>query len=93
MDRSVGRLLFAARSVRLFAYGGLSVVLVLYLVALGLRESDVGLLLSATLAGDTLVSLILTTRADRFPWTDIWRRRDAQSFPGEFRRGAQLASP
>ena len=61
-----GRLLFLTRFVRLFAYGALSVVLVLYLVGLGLSESDTGLLLSATLLGDTLVSLYLTTRADRF---------------------------
>src|SRR5262245_39413228 len=65
-----GWLLFATRSIRLFAYGGLSVVLVLYLVSLGLTESDVGLLLTATLLGDTLISLYLTTQADR-----IGRRR------------------
>ncbi len=64
------RLLFATRFVRLFAYGALSVVLVLYLVGLGLTESDTGLLLTATLLGDTLVSLGLTTQADR-----IGRRR------------------
>src|SRR5215813_14470590 len=64
------RLLFATRFVRLFAYGALSVVLVLYLVGLGLSDSDTGLLLTATLLGDTLVSLYLTTRADR-----IGRRR------------------
>jgi MFS family permease len=61
-----GRLLFATRFVRLFACGALSVVLVLYLVGLGLSESDTGALLTATLLGDTLVSLYLTTRADRF---------------------------
>jgi len=65
-----GRLLFVTRFVRLFAYGALSVVLVLYLVGLGLSESDTGLLLTATLLGDTVVSLYLTTRADR-----IGRRR------------------
>ena len=63
-------LLFATRVVRLFAYGALSVVLVLYLVGLGLSESDTGLLLTSTLLGDTLVSLYLTTQADR-----IGRRR------------------
>ena len=52
-----GRLLFATRFVRLFAYGALSVVLVLYLVGLGLTESATGVLLTATLLGDTLVSL------------------------------------
>jgi len=58
-------LLFATRFIRLFAYGALSVVLVFYLVGIGLRESEIGMLLTATLAGDTLVSLYLTTRADR----------------------------
>ena len=65
-----GRLLFATRFIRLFAYGGLSVVLVLYLVGLGLSESDTGLLLTCTLLGDTCISLYLTTQADR-----IGRRR------------------
>ena len=60
-----GRLLFATRFVRLFAYGALSVVLVFYLVGLGLSESRTGLLLTATLVGDTVISLFLTTRADR----------------------------
>ena len=60
------RLLFATRFIRLFAYGALSVVLVLYLVGLGLSEAQTGLLLTSTRAGDTLVSLYLTTRADRF---------------------------
>jgi len=63
-------LLFATRFIRLFAYGSLSVVLVFYLVGLGLSESQTGLLLTATLVGDTAVSLFLTTRADR-----IGRRR------------------
>src|SRR5262245_65961107 len=65
-----GWLLFLTRSIRLFAYGALSVVLVLYLVGLGLSESDTGIVLTATLLGDTLVSLYLTTQADR-----IGRRR------------------
>src|SRR5258708_26307231 len=61
-----GRLLFLTRFTRLFAYGALSVVLVLYLTSVGLSESQTGLLLTLTLAGDTVVSLLLTTRADRF---------------------------
>ena len=65
-----GWLLFATRFIRLFAYGSLSVVLVFYLIGLGLSESQTGLLLTLTLAGDTVVSLYLTTRADR-----IGRRR------------------
>ena len=54
------------RSLRLFAYGALSVVLVLYLTSLGFTASQIGLLLTLTLVGDTVISLILTTRADRF---------------------------
>lgn len=60
-----GRLLFATRGVRLFAYGFVSVILVLYLVQAGLNGSQVGRLLTLTLVGDTLISLWMTTRADR----------------------------
>jgi len=59
------RLLFVTRFVRLFAYGAVSVVLVLYLVSVGLTEPQAGVLLTFTLLGDTIVSLVLTTRADR----------------------------
>ena len=60
------RVLFSTRVVRLFAYGSLSVMLALYLAALGLTEPQIGLLLTLTLVGDTAISLWLTTRADRF---------------------------
>ena len=60
-----GWLLFATRCSRMFAYGLLSVVLMLYLVEVGLKEWEVGLLFSLTLAGDTVISLWLTTTADR----------------------------
>jgi MFS family permease len=60
-----GRLLFATRCVRMFAYGALSVVLMLYLAELGFSQGRVGLLLTLTLVGDTLVSLGITTHADR----------------------------
>jgi MFS family permease len=60
-----GWLLFATRFIRLFAYGSVSVVLVFYLVGAGLSEPRIGTLLALTLAGDTVVSLYLTTRADR----------------------------
>jgi MFS family permease len=63
-------LLFATRFIRLFAYGSLSVVLVFYLVGVGLSEPQIGMLLTLTLIGDTGVSLVITTRADR-----IGRRR------------------
>lgn len=58
-------LLFAARITRLFAYGFVSVVLALYLAATGLSASGIGAILTATLAGDILVSLWVTMVADR----------------------------
>ena len=60
-----GRLLFTTRMVRLFAYGFLSVILALYLVSVGLSDQQIGLLLTLTLVGDTVISLLITTRADR----------------------------
>jgi MFS family permease len=60
------RLLFTARSVRLFCYGFLSVGLALYLSQAGLSEKQIGLLFTLTLAGDAGISLWLTTSADRF---------------------------
>jgi MFS family permease len=65
-----GRFLFLTRFVRLFAYGFLSVVLVLYLSAVGLSDERIGLLLMLTLLGDVAVSLWVTTQADR-----VGRRR------------------
>jgi len=67
---SDGWLLFATRFARLFAYGSLSVILVFYLIGIGLTEAQAGLVLTLTLLGDVVVSLYLTTRADR-----IGRRR------------------
>lgn len=58
-------LLFATCIVRLFAYGAVSLVLVSYLVAVGLSDQLAGLLLTMTLVGDTVLSLWLTTIADR----------------------------
>jgi MFS family permease len=58
-------LLFATRFARMFAYGLVSIILVLYLTRIGFDEKTSGLLLSLTLAGDMLISLWMTTRADR----------------------------
>ena len=65
-----GYMLFGTRVIRMFAYGFLSVVLVLYLAELGLNEGLIGLLLSLTLIGDAAISLWMTTSADR-----VGRRR------------------
>ena len=65
-SRTDTALLFTARSVRLLAYGSLSVVLALYLEELGFGAQTIGLILTGTLAGDACISLLLSTRADRF---------------------------
>jgi MFS family permease len=69
VDRDI-TLLFATRCLRMFGYGFLSTVLVLYLSSIGLSGSEIGLLLALTLLGDAAISLWLTTHADR-----IGRRR------------------
>ena len=58
-------LLFITRSVRMFGYGLLAVVVVLYLDAVGFSGAEIGLLLTLTLLGDAAISLWLTTHADR----------------------------
>jgi MFS family permease len=65
-----GNFLFITRIARMFGYGFLSVVLVLYLTQIGLNETQIGLLLTLTLIGDTIISLWITISADR-----IGRRR------------------
>lgn len=65
-----GFLLLSTRAIRLFGYGLLSVILVLYLTEVGLSLTQIGILISLTLIGDTAISLWLTTQADR-----IGRRR------------------
>lgn len=59
-------LLFATRIFRMFCYGSLAVVLVLYLTEAGLTATQVGLLFTLTLIGDAGISLWLTTHADGF---------------------------
>jgi MFS family permease len=65
-----GNFLFMTRIARMFGYGFLSVVLVLYLEQIGLTNVQIGLLLTLTLIGDTIISFWITTNADR-----IGRRR------------------
>lgn len=50
----------------MFAYGMLAVILALYLERIGLNKGAIGVLFAFTMLGDTLMSLFLTTRADRF---------------------------
>jgi MFS family permease len=65
-----GWLLFATCWARNLAYGFLSVILGLYLAALGLDTGAIGLIFTATLAGGAAMTLFLTAVADR-----IGRRR------------------
>jgi len=59
-------ILFSTRIIRLFCYGFLSVILALYLAEAGFTETQIGLLFTLTLIGDAVISLWLTTSADRF---------------------------
>jgi len=58
-------LLFATRIIRLFAYGGLALILALHLVEVGLSEAEVGALFTLTLLGDAVITLWITSFADR----------------------------
>ena len=61
-----GRRLLAARALRTFAYGYLGVVLALYLEALGIEEALIGLILTAAIAGSTLMTIGWSLVADRY---------------------------
>lgn len=58
------KLLCLQRFVRLFAYGGSTLVLALYLSALGNSDSQIGLFMTLTLVGDVMISFFLTIFAD-----------------------------
>jgi MFS family permease len=61
-----GWLLFATCGVRSFAYGFLSVVLGLYLDALGLSAAAIGWIFTAALGGGAVMTIIVTAVADSF---------------------------
>lgn len=65
-----GWLLLATCGVRSFAYGFLSVILGLYLAALGLGAGAIGGIFTAALAGGAVMTVFLTSVADR-----VGRRR------------------
>ncbi|MDO8675229.1 MAG: MFS transporter [Candidatus Omnitrophota bacterium] len=65
-----GRLLFLTRILRLFGYGAVSVILVIYLASLGLSQQQIGWLLALTLIGDAVISLGISLIAD-----SVGRRR------------------
>ena len=58
------KLLCIQRFVRLFAYGGSTLILVLYLSAINISDTRIGLFMTLTLVGDVLISFCLTLVAD-----------------------------
>jgi len=58
------KLLCVQRFVRLFAYGGSTLILVSFLSTLGISDAQIGLFMTLTLIGDVLISLALTLVAD-----------------------------
>jgi predicted MFS family arabinose efflux permease len=58
------KLLCTQRFVRLFAYGGSTLILVDYLQALGISKARIGLFMTLTLVGDVGISFVLTMFAD-----------------------------
>lgn len=63
-------LVILARTTRMFAYGSSSLLLALFFAELGISESRIGLFMTLTLAGDVVLSLLLTLVADH-----VGRRR------------------
>ena len=60
-----GKLLLAARTLRTFAYGFLSVILAIYLKLVGFEDFNIGLILTATLVNSVIFTLIASFYADR----------------------------
>lgn len=58
------KLLCLQRFVRLFAYGGSTLILASYLSAVGVADDWIGLFMTLTLAGDVVISFFLTLFAD-----------------------------
>ncbi|KAK3642992.1 hypothetical protein LTR56_008861 [Elasticomyces elasticus] len=57
-------LLLLTRFIRMFAYGGSTLILALYFTALGHSDKKIGLFMTLTLVGDVAISLALTAVAD-----------------------------
>lgn len=58
-------ILWASACLRLVAYGSSNILLTLYLKSLGISETFIGIFMTCTLIGDTLISYLLTWNADR----------------------------
>ena len=60
-----GRLLLAAKMVRMFAYGFLSVILAIYLKLIGFDDFLIGLILTTTLLNSVIFTLVESFYADK----------------------------
>ena len=58
------KILILGRFVRLYAYGGSTLILVAYLSRLGHADTLIGLFMTLTLVGDIVISFFLTLVAD-----------------------------
>ena len=61
-----GRMLMLCKGLRMFGFGFLAVILVIYLEQIGFSTSETGLLFTLTLLGDAVISIFLTTHADKY---------------------------
>ncbi|KAH6963369.1 major facilitator superfamily domain-containing protein [Fusarium avenaceum] len=59
------KILILLRFIRLLGYGGTTLVLALYLNALGFKDTQIGLFMTLTLVGDLAISFFLTWFGDR----------------------------
>ncbi|KIW46240.1 uncharacterized protein PV06_01923 [Exophiala oligosperma] len=59
------KILILQRFVRLFAYGGSTLILASYLSDLGIADARIGLFMTLTLIGDVFISFLLTLVADQ----------------------------
>ncbi len=60
-----GKLLLAAKMVRTFSYGFLSIILAIYLKLIGFDDPFIGLILTVTLVNSVIFTLIASFYADR----------------------------
>jgi MFS family permease len=61
-----GQMLMLCKGLRMFGFGFLAVILVIYLEQIGFSTSETGLLFTLTLLGDAVISIFLTTHADKY---------------------------
>jgi len=61
-----GLISFATRILRMFSYGTIAPVIMLYLIESGCSETEAGALLASILIGDIPITLYLSTKADTF---------------------------